>query len=397
MNSIPSNPEGAPVAPSGGGNPTQFSAAAIHHLRLYSVERRGGGGRRDRSTLCHGDIHHARHRTCSERCRHRLLLLAAVHARRLRISLLRGAIGRSRRLSQRRGGDRRAHRRRPRRRRELWRSDRSPSRPSAYRSSAPRSGCFMPDRPRSPATMRPLDSRKSACRPKPGVKSSPSSAPCWSAARHGRACFCSSLPPSGKTLQRVRLIVRSRSRPTADEPARHRRRVGVRGVEARIVRVARTSRPSLERSGLPTASEPTGRPFRGSAVVRTDARNMRPSFLCARVSFPSPGRPDHLCAALDVGHVTSLEDAVRHPDHTASQWLDLAEGRLRLDRLRRNGVGETFFPCRPSRHSSRGKKLSPPPSSAALRPATGCVVDRLRLSDRHRGRGGRGLETAKEK
>src|SRR5271170_6466388 len=94
---------------------------------------------------------------------------------------------------------------------------------------------------------------------------------------------------------------------------------------------------------------------------------------------------------------SSSEDAVRRPDHTASQWLDLAEGRLRLDRLRRNGVGETFFPCRPNRHSSRGKKLSPPPSSAALRPATGCVVDRLRPADRHRGRGGRGLETAKEK
>ncbi len=76
---------------------------------------------------------------------------------------------------------------------------------------------------------------------------------------------------------------------------------------------------------------------------------------------------------------SSPKDAVRRPDHTASPWLDLAEGRLRLDRLRRNGVGETFFPCRRSRHSSRGKKLSPPPSSAVLRPASGCVVDRLRL------------------
>jgi hypothetical protein len=83
-------------------------------------------------------------------------------------------------------------------------------------------------------------------------------------------------------------------------------------------------------------------------------------------------------------------------DHTASPWLDLAAGRLRLDRLSRNGGGETFFPWAEA-HSSRGKKLSPPPSSAALRPANGCVVDRLRLPDRHRGRGGRGLETAKEK
>ena len=31
-------------------------------------------------------------------------------------------------------------------------------------------------------------------------------------------------------------------------------------------------------------------------------------------------------------------------EHLASHWLDLAEGRLRLDRLNRNGVGETFFP-----------------------------------------------------
>ena len=31
-------------------------------------------------------------------------------------------------------------------------------------------------------------------------------------------------------------------------------------------------------------------------------------------------------------------------EHLASHWLDLAEGRLRLDRLDRNGGGETFFP-----------------------------------------------------
>src|ERR1700722_10238278 len=103
------------------------------------------------------------------------------------------------------------------------------------------------------------------------------------------------------------------------------------------------------------------------------------------------------CARRSMLTTSSPKDAVRRPDHTASQWLDLAEGRLRLDRLRRNGVGKTFFPCRQSRHSSRGKKLSPPPSSAVLRPASGCVVDRLRPADRNRGAGGRGLETAKEK
>jgi uncharacterized protein (DUF736 family) len=54
-------------------------------------------------------------------------------------------------------------------------------------------------------------------------------------------------------------------------------------------------------------------------------------------------------------------------EHLASHWLDLAEGRLRLDRLNRNGGGETFFPWAKA-HSSRGNKVSPPPSSAALRP-----------------------------
>ena len=41
------------------------------------------------------------------------------------------------------------------------------------------------------------------------------------------------------------------------------------------------------------------------------------------------------------------------------QWLDLAEGRLRLDRLWRNSGVTTFFPCRLRRHSSRDKKAAP--------------------------------------
>jgi hypothetical protein len=71
-------------------------------------------------------------------------------------------------------------------------------------------------------------------------------------------------------------------------------------------------------------------------------------------------------------------------EHLASHWLDLAEGRLRLDRLNRNGCGETFFPwaCHPARkrargprfaHSSRGKKISPPPSSAAAAARVGAA------------------------
>jgi hypothetical protein len=61
--------------------------------------------------------------------------------------------------------------------------------------------------------------------------------------------------------------------------------------------------------------------------------------------------------------MSSPEDAVWRTDHATSLWLDLAEGRLRLDRLSRNDDRETFFPCRPGRHSSRDKKVSPSPSS----------------------------------
>jgi len=64
-------------------------------------------------------------------------------------------------------------------------------------------------------------------------------------------------------------------------------------------------------------------------------------------------------------HISQMLFSAR--EHLASHWLDLAEGRLRLDRLNRNGGGETFFPWAKA-HSSRNKKVSPPPSSAALRP-----------------------------
>jgi hypothetical protein len=57
-------------------------------------------------------------------------------------------------------------------------------------------------------------------------------------------------------------------------------------------------------------------------------------------------------------------------DHHGLFWRDLSGGRLRLDRLSRNGGGATFFPWALA-HSSRDNKLAPPPSSAALRPARG--------------------------
>jgi hypothetical protein len=93
---------------------------------------------------------------------------------------------------------------------------------------------------------------------------------------------------------------------------------------------------------------------------------MTPPSLCVWASLPSPGMPDILRAAPDDAR-SYPEDAVRRADHTASPRLHLAEGRLRLDRLSRNGGGSTFFPWAEA-HSSRGKKLPPPPSSAALRP-----------------------------
>ena len=107
------------------------------------------------------------------------------------------------------------------------------------------------------------------------------------------------------------------------------------------------------------------------------ARREVVTFLHARFSFPSPGTRSFLCEPIASCHVAKMLFSVR--EHLASHWPDLAEGRLRLDRLNRNGVGETFFPwaCHPARksargprfaHSSRGKKVSPTPSSAALRP-----------------------------
>src|SRR5580698_2596585 len=88
---------------------------------------------------------------------------------------------------------------------------------------------------------------------------------------------------------------------------------------------------------------------------------MRQGFLFFRPECPT-SREQY-----PMSSTSSPEGPVRRVNHTASSRLDLAEGRLRLDRLSRNGVGSTFFPWAEA-HSSRDKKLSPPPSSAALRP-----------------------------
>ena len=61
-----------------------------------------------------------------------------------------------------------------------------------------------------------------------------------------------------------------------------------------------------------------------------------------RVSFSSLGMRDFLRGPIGSWHVSQMLFSAR--EHLASHWLDLAEGRLRLDRLNRNGGDETFFP-----------------------------------------------------
>jgi uncharacterized protein (DUF736 family) len=81
-----------------------------------------------------------------------------------------------------------------------------------------------------------------------------------------------------------------------------------------------------------------------SAVVRVGCSL---SDLRATASSFPPGRPSLLCAATNAGQVFSRACCSAR-GHAASQWLDLAEGRLRLDRLSRNGGGATFFPWPPA-------------------------------------------------
>jgi uncharacterized protein (DUF736 family) len=89
---------------------------------------------------------------------------------------------------------------------------------------------------------------------------------------------------------------------------------------------------------------------------------------------------------IDSWHVSKMLFGAR--EHLASHWLDLAEGRLRLDRLNRNGGGDTFFPwASPIPREARKSHRRHPPLRCG---PSGCGVDRLRLPDRHRGRGGRG-------
>jgi hypothetical protein len=84
-------------------------------------------------------------------------------------------------------------------------------------------------------------------------------------------------------------------------------------------------------------------------------------FLSA-ISFSALQTADTLRDGPDSANA-SPQMALQRATHLASLWLDLAEDRLRLDRLRRNAVGKTFFPWAYA-HSSRDKKVLPLASSA---------------------------------
>src|SRR5437588_305661 len=74
------------------------------------------------------------------------------------------------------------------------------------------------------------------------------------------------------------------------------------------------------------------------AARRDLAEEYEAAFSCARVSFSSPAMPGLLCRPGNVRHVCSQRRCSGRASHAASLWLDLAEGRLRLDRLSRKGV-----------------------------------------------------------
>src|SRR5438876_5580029 len=127
------------------------------------------------------------------------------------------------------------------------------------------------------------------------------------------------------------------------------------------------------------------------AARRDRAEEYEAAFSCARVSFSSLGMPDLLCRPCEVRHVFSQRRCSGRASHTASPWLDLAEGRLCLDRLSRNGVGSTFFPWAAPipREATKSHRRHPPLRSG---PRAGASSIAFGFPIAHRGRGGRGLE-----
>jgi hypothetical protein len=76
-------------------------------------------------------------------------------------------------------------------------------------------------------------------------------------------------------------------------------------------------------------------------LVDVGARRFTP-FVSATTSYLSPLVPDLLSKESNVRHVFP-HAGCSCPNHTASQWLDLAEDRLRLDRLAATAA-QNFLP-----------------------------------------------------
>ena len=105
------------------------------------------------------------------------------------------------------------------------------------------------------------------------------------------------------------------------------------------------------------------------------------AFFYAGISFSSPPAGDLLCRIRDIRQVFS-EDAVRSgASHTASLWLDLARGRLRLDCLSRNGAGSTFFPwAAPIPREARKSHLRHPPLRFGPRAGAASIASGLSIA-----------------
>jgi uncharacterized protein (DUF736 family) len=68
-------------------------------------------------------------------------------------------------------------------------------------------------------------------------------------------------------------------------------------------------------------------------------------------------------------------------EHRASPWLDLAEDRLRLDRLSRNAVGSTFFPwASPIPREARKSPRRHPPLRSGPRAGASSIVPGLSIA-----------------
>jgi hypothetical protein len=78
-------------------------------------------------------------------------------------------------------------------------------------------------------------------------------------------------------------------------------------------------------------------------------------------------------------HVSKMLFSAR--EHLASHWLDLAEGRLRLDRLNRNGGGETFFPwASPIPREARKSHRRHPPLRSGPRAGASSIASGLQIA-----------------